>query len=83
VEQDREVLLEIAAEVRRLEADHLRVRRQHARSEAEHEPSTKKMVEQRDAIGHPEGIVVRERDHARADVDPLRFGSDVGAENLR
>jgi hypothetical protein len=80
---DVEVDLEQLARVGRAQAQHRGVGRQRARPDAHHRPPAREVVEQDHALGHPQRVVVRERDDAGAELDvagALRGGRD---EDLR
>ena len=78
--EDRlERLLHHAALVHRVDAHDVGVGGQRARSGAEDEPATGEVVEQHQPVGHQPRVVVRERDHARPQLDvlgPLGSGGD-------
>ena len=72
---DAEAVFQIAPRVRLLDADHRPVGRQRARSDAEHHAPAREMVEQDDALGDPERVVIGEADDAGAELDMARpFG---------
>ncbi len=78
--QDRlERLLHHVALAGRVDAHHERVRGQRARSHAEHDAAAGEVVEQDDAVGQDEGLVVGQGRDARAQTDvrgALRRGGD-------
>ena len=83
VEQDREILDEVLSEPPRVETDHRCVRLQHAGTDAEHEATAREVVEEHRTIGHPQRVVVRQRDHAGTEADAGGPRRHVAAEDLR
>ncbi len=64
---------------RRIDSHREGVRRQQARSDAEHEAAARLMIELEDAVRGHQGVMVRKRNHARAQHDALgalRRGGD-------
>ena len=67
----------------RLQPDHDAVGRQRARAEAEHHPPARQMVEQHDALRDPKRIVIRDADHAGAELDMPRAFRGSGNHDFR
>jgi hypothetical protein len=65
-----------------IDAEHHRVRRQQAWTEAEHRPTTGLVVELDDAVGHHEGVVIGQRDDPSAKADVLRALRGGGDEQF-
>ena len=86
-------LVQHAALLGGLDADHVGVGRQGARADAEHEPAPGLVVELHDAVRRPQWVVVRHRQHAAAEADgpgaferggaeEQRVGDDLGAAGV-
>jgi hypothetical protein len=80
---DVEVEVEQLARVGRVQAEHGRVGRQRARPDAHHHAPAREVVEQHHPLGHPQRVVVGERDHAGAELDVARPLGGRGDEDLR
>jgi hypothetical protein len=65
------------------QADHRRVGRQRARSDAADHPAVGEVIEQHEPVGRPQRIVVRQRDDPGAEPDPLGPLRGRRDENLR
>jgi hypothetical protein len=80
---DVEVHLEQLAGVGGVEPDHRGVGGQRARPQAEHHAAAREVVEQHDALGGPQRVVVAHRDDAGAQLDVLRALGRGRDEDLR
>ena len=65
------------------DAEHVRVGRQLARPAAEHRAAAREVVEQHEAVGEHQRVVVRQRVHAGAEPDVLRAFRRRRDEHLR
>ena len=81
--EDVGVLFERSPLLLDLDADHLRVARQRARSETEHEPPTGQVVQEDRTISYPQRVVVRQRQHTGAKLDMASLGRAVCDEDHR
>ena len=66
-----------------LDAQHAGVARERAGADAEHRAAAGQVVEQDDAVGDVERVVVGEADDAGAEADALRALAGGGEEDLR
>jgi hypothetical protein len=82
-DDDTEGLVLARPEQPRVDAVDARIGRQGTRSRAEHGAAARHLVELGDALGHVEGVVVRQGDHTRAEHDPGRALAGRGEEHLR
>ncbi len=69
VHEDRGVLLQGVPLLARLDTDHVGIRAQRAWPQAEHGASPCQVVQEHHPIGHPQRVVVRQRQDAGAQVD--------------
>ena len=79
---DVEVGLEELAGIGRGQADHRGIAGQRARSHPADDAAVGEVIEQHQAVGNPERVVVRERDDPGAEADSLRPFGGCGDEDL-